>query len=60
MTASASALSHSTAIVRRSVRQQMFAALGNLHCRLFHEAISRPVAGKYRCWKCLREFDLEW
>lgn len=36
------------------------AALGNRYCRLFHRSISRPVAGKYRCWKCLREFDLKW
>lgn len=33
---------------------------GNLYCRWFHGAISRPVNGKYRCWRCLREFDLEW
>ena len=59
MTASAT-LSHSTTTVRRSAWQQIFATFGNLHCRLFHDAISRPVAGKYRCWNCLREFDLDW
>jgi hypothetical protein len=31
-----------------------------LYCHLFHRTISRPVEGKYRCWKCLREFELEW
>ena len=35
-------------------------ALGRLYCRVFHDAISRPVEGKYRCWKCLREFELKW
>lgn len=29
-------------------------------CRLVHRSISRPVAGKYRCWQCLREFETEW
>jgi hypothetical protein len=38
----------------------IFRNLGHLYCRLFHNAISRPVEGKYRCWKCLREFDLDW
>jgi len=40
--------------------QRLFTNAGNLYCRLFHKSISRPVGGKYRCWKCLREFDLEW
>ena len=39
---------------------QALAAVGNVYCRVFHKAISRPVNGKYRCWKCLREFDLGW
>lgn len=30
------------------------------HCRLVHRSISRPVAGKYRCWHCLREFETGW
>jgi hypothetical protein len=29
-------------------------------CRLIHGSISRPVAGKYRCWHCLREFETDW
>jgi hypothetical protein len=39
---------------------QIVSNLGKLYCRLFHNAISRPVDGKYRCWKCLREFELDW
>lgn len=35
-------------------------AAGRVYCRWFHGAISRPVNGKYRCWRCLREFDLGW
>ncbi len=35
-------------------------ALGNAYCRTFHRAISRPVNGKYHCWRCLREFDPGW
>jgi hypothetical protein len=38
----------------------MLKTAGKLYCRMFHRAISRPVEGKYRCWKCLREFELEW
>jgi hypothetical protein len=30
------------------------------HCRLVHRSISLPVAGKYRCWQCLREFETRW
>jgi hypothetical protein len=40
--------------------QRLLVTAGNLYCRLFHKSISRPVAGKYYCWKCLRQFDLEW
>ena len=29
-------------------------------CRKFHNEVSRPVSGKYRCMKCLREFDSGW
>jgi hypothetical protein len=29
-------------------------------CRLVHRSISLPVHGKYRCWKCLQEFDTNW
>jgi hypothetical protein len=35
-------------------------ALGNLHCRMFHKTISRPINGKYHCWQCLKEFDIRW
>jgi hypothetical protein len=35
-------------------------ALGNFYCRTFHKSISRPVQGRYQCWKCLREFQLKW
>ena len=34
--------------------------LGNLYCRIFHRSISRPIQGRYHCWKCLREFQLRW
>jgi hypothetical protein len=36
------------------------AVSGRLYCRSFHGAISRPVNGRYRCWQCLREFELGW
>jgi len=29
-------------------------------CRRFHNEVSLPVCGKYRCMKCLREFDSCW
>jgi hypothetical protein len=39
---------------------RIIAVTGNIYCRAFHKTISRPVNGKYRCWRCLREFDLGW
>jgi hypothetical protein len=40
---------------------RMLATIGNLYCRYFHTAaISRPVNGKYTCWRCLREFGTGW
>jgi hypothetical protein len=39
---------------------QGVASLGRVYCRYFHATVSRPVKGKYRCWRCLREFELEW
>jgi hypothetical protein len=38
----------------------MVVTVGKLYCQLFHRSISRPVNGRYRCWKCLREFELRW
>jgi hypothetical protein len=60
MTASESSLTQTSGVLHIPVYQRLFAAAGNLYCRLFHQSISRPVGGKYRCWKCLREFELEW
>ena len=34
--------------------------LAKARCRMFHRNISLPVKGKYRCWKCLHEFDTDW
>jgi len=39
---------------------RIWMAVGNHYCRTFHRAISRPVNGRYRCWLCLREFELRW
>jgi hypothetical protein len=39
---------------------QVFASVAYFYCRRFHNGISRPVNGKYRCWRCLREFEIEW
>ena len=60
MSVSESSLTHSPGLIHVPAYQRLFAAAGNLYCRLFHKSISRPVGGKYRCWKCLREFELEW
>ena len=38
----------------------MLQTLAIYRCRLIHQAISRPVRGKYRCWHCLREFETGW
>lgn len=60
MRTSTSLMREPWAITGFSLWRQLLGAVGALHCRLFHKAISRPVGGKYRCWKCLREFELEW
>ncbi len=60
MTVSESSLTQTPGILQIPMHQRLLATAGNLYCRLFHKSISRPVAGKYRCWKCLREFELEW
>jgi hypothetical protein len=60
MTVSESALAQPPRTMQMPRYQRVFATAGNLYCRLFHKSISRPVAGKYHCWKCLREFELEW
>ena len=59
MTVSESALVQDSHL-QTSMYGRHLEALGALYCRLFHKSISRPVQGKYRCWKCLRQFELEW
>jgi hypothetical protein len=39
--------------------RELIASIGTTYCQLFHDDISRPVNGKYRCWKCLREFETD-
>jgi hypothetical protein len=60
MTVSETSLTRTPGIVQMPIHQRLFATTGNLYCRLVHKSISRPVGGKYRCWKCLREFTLKW
>ena len=60
MTTSESALPQPQAVSHTPIHQRLLVSTGNLYCRLVHRSISWPVLGKYRCWKCLREFDLEW
>ena len=61
MTASDSCLAGSEAPLRlNSAHKLILTSLGNFYCRVFHRSISRPVGGKYRCWRCLREFELGW
>ncbi len=60
MSASASRCEERSVAVAASSPIWLFRAIGNGYCRVFHRAISRPVGGKYRCWKCLREFEMDW
>jgi len=60
MSTSITRVSEAPVLAVPSAPRPLFHAIGSLYCRLFHNAISRPVGGKYRCWKCLREFELEW
>lgn len=60
MSVSESSLTQTAVALQKPMHQRFLVGAGNLYCRMFHNSISRPVAGKYRCWKCLREFDLQW
>ena len=42
------------------VYSNLLAKVGSGYCRFFHKSISLPLKGKYHCWKCLREFEIEW
>ena len=46
--------------VERVAYRRLLAGAGKLYCRLLHRTISRPVNGRYRCWRCLREFEAGW
>lgn len=43
-----------------AIWNRLLTKVGNGYCRIFHKSISRPVQGRYRCWTCLREFELRW
>jgi hypothetical protein len=61
MNASESSVAEQNRIITlAAIFEHTIAAVGAMYCRCFHEAISRPVNGKYRCWRCLKEFQLEW
>jgi hypothetical protein len=40
----------------RTLRQRLV----KTRCRLIHRSISHPIHGKYRCWTCLIEFNIDW
>jgi hypothetical protein len=60
MSASESCLAANRGTLLTAVHKLLFFNPGNLYCRLFHRSISRPVGGRYRCWRCLREFEIGW
>jgi hypothetical protein len=39
---------------------KMMATVADVYCRTFHRSISRPVNGKYHCWRCLKQFEIQW
>jgi len=47
-------------VLPRGICNQWLRALGEIHCRFFHGSVSRPVQGKYQCWKCLRQYKIGW
>lgn len=60
MNPTVSCVTESPVLVNCRRGRTLMSMLGDLYCKVFHDAISRPVEGKYRCWKCLREFELDW
>jgi hypothetical protein len=53
-------IAESRVLRQSSFLQSFLDSLGDVYCRVFHNSISRPVDGAYRCWTCLREFETEW
>ncbi|HEV3332438.1 MAG TPA: hypothetical protein VG096_15720 [Bryobacteraceae bacterium] len=49
-----------TPISAASLWEALCNRMGKALCRGFHRQVSLPVCGKYRCMKCLREFDSSW
>ena len=47
-------------LARSPLLRSFVGSVGQVYCRLFHNSISRPVEGIYRCWTCLREFETHW
>lgn len=47
-------------VVSRKSKVGIVERLAMKWCQLFHKQISRPVNGEYKCWKCLREFEVRW
>jgi hypothetical protein len=61
MYASESCLEHSPSNIQPAAAYyRLFGTVSRLYCRLFHKSISRPVNGKYQCWKCLQQFEIQW
>ena len=60
MTPSESCTAANPQIASTNFFRELVVSAGNLYCRVFHNSISRPVAGRYRCWKCLRDFEMDW
>lgn len=55
-----SCLEHAQPNVFSTAVHKLLATVGDRYCRMFHRSISRPVNGKYHCWRCLKEFEIRW
>jgi hypothetical protein len=51
------AAASSQAAAREESRLEWF---GAMWCKAFHNCVSHPVCGSYRCWICLREYKVGW
>jgi hypothetical protein len=47
-------------VLRPGFWGRLRSSIAAVYCRSMHGRISRPVQGKYFCWRCLREFPVRW
>ena len=45
-------------MIRQAIK--LMNKIGTMWCRLMHKSVSWPVHGHYRCWTCMRQYEVPW